>query len=553
MIPLAPTIAAPDPERSPVAHKYFMHWPRPCPNLCGIEGFTGSGKTGTVFRKKLALAFAMPRSPIDGKRYYQDVALATTYRQLWRGPIPSFLKVLPRELGDWHGSPPDSPASFVGEFRLPDRSICHFEQHFVAIGEKFADDEELERIFRGWEPTTFHLIEMDTLPARALEYAIGRSGRYPEKKHGFPPWFGVFFDLNAPRQTSWVYDAMLHRWREGDQFFRQPPAVARDGMGGWVVNPRAENQENMPPGFLAGQLANNKIQYIRRYLAGEHMPDEHGKPIYGFWEDDAGKLHGCFDSTRHIAKKPIEPIPGVPLGFGTDGGTTPGGWFFQVIPGTQQVRVIQEILAEHGTREKRYAAMIRQALASPPFNGRWRLNDDDMLAGADPSCFFGKDEKSGEDDWIWALERELGGALHFRPGGGIGNKLLPRIEVIENLLRAPDAAPGQPKFLVSPICKFSIEALEGGYRYARLRIVSEQVQYDFKPEKNHLCNLIEGGQYGLLRVLGSDAAWGHYDRSSRPSGPRASITENNEDGSFYPPSPRGFGGQVRGARAQRSE
>jgi hypothetical protein len=552
------TITGPDPKRSPVLTAFFKHYPEPCPNICGIEGPTGSGKTGTLFRKLWRLAQRMPISPVDGMRHFKVVSLATTYRQLWRGPIPSLLELLPKALGDWKGSPPDSPASHDILVRCDDGVKLHYLHEFVAIGEKYATEEELETIFRGWPATVFHLVEADTLPKQALYFALNRSGRYPHVKHGAPPWWGVVFDLNAPRQTSWIYEMMRREWREGRQYFVQPPAILPNGTGGWRVNPEAENQENLLASYYSGQILNQSDRFLRRMLAGQRLPDMRGKPIYGFYTDpDTGKTEGYFDARRHVSRDPIKPIRGLPLWFGTDGGRQPGGGFWQQDPRTGQVRKIAEVLTSHGTGERRYAETLKRLLSQPPFDGNWRFRRGDMLAGADPACFFGKDEKTGEGDWIWALERELAGvkddepmpedALRFRPGGGIGNKLLPRIEVITNLLSAPDVAPNVPKFLVSVDCPLTIEGLDGYYRYRQKLVKTEHAIFEDEPEKNDHSHLIEGDQYGLLRALGSDAAWGKYDRGARKSGARAAITENNEDGNFYPRAARG------GARAARVE
>lgn len=541
--PVVEEITGPDPRRSPVLAAFYKHWPQPCPAVCGIEGPTGSGKTGTLFRKLWRLAQRMPVSPVDHLRRFKVVSLATTYRQLWRGPIPSLLDLLPKALGTWHGSPPDSPASHDIVARCADGVKLHYQHEFVAIGEKYATEEELETIFRGWPATVFHLVEADTLPQQALHFALNRSGRFPHVKHGLPPWYGVVFDLNAPRQTSWIYEKMRREWREGREYFVQPPAILPDGTGGWRVNPDAENRENLQPTYYSGQIATQSDRFLRRMLAGQRLPDMRGKPIYGFYTNpDSGKTEGYFDHRRHVARETIKPIRGVKLWFGTDGGRQPGGWFAQEDPRTGQIRVLAEILTSHGTGEARYAEELKRLLARPPFDGQWKFRDDDMLAGADPACFFGKDEKTGEGDWIFALERALGGGLKFRPGGGMGNKLLPRIEVITNLLAAPDVAPGVPKFIVSPECPLTIEGLDGYYRYAQKKVRTEHALFEDEPEKNDHSHLIEGGQYCLLRALGSDAAWGHYDKRAR-RGARPAVTENNEDGRFFP--------QRRGAREAR--
>ena len=70
----------------------------------------------------------------------------------------------------------------------------------------------------------------------------------------------------------------------------------------------------------------DQAEGLRRMLAGEHMPDQRGKPVYGFYTDpETGKSEGYFDSNRHVAKAPIPVLKHAPLIFGTDGGRQPGG------------------------------------------------------------------------------------------------------------------------------------------------------------------------------------------------------------------------------------
>ena len=541
-------LSAPDPRRSPKLSAFFRHWPRPLPNLAGVLGPTGSGKTITVFQKGWRLAQRMPISPVDGLRHFKMISLGGTYRQVWRGPIPSLLKVLPKHLGEWHGSPPDSPASFEIYARLEDGSTLHYQHEFVAIGDRYGSEQELEEIFRGWEATVFHLVEMDTLPAQALDFALNRAGRYPDTRHGLAPWYGVWFDMNSPRQTSWVYSRIRERWHEGAEYFVQPAAVLRDGAGGFVVNPDAENVENLPPSYYEGQIRLQKMEFVRRFLAGEHLPDARGKPIYGYFTDKDGNTHGCFDATKHIAKAPLVPLRGIALGFGTDGGGSPGGGFFQRDPRTGQLRVIREIVTAHGTLIGRYADEINAILAQPPFDGMWPRGKDglrDIVGGGDPAAFFGGDRDVGESEWVIELRRRTG--IDLRPGGGMGNIIKPRKEVIAALLTAPDVAPGVPAFVIDRACAVLIEAFEGGYRYAEKKINTEKPQYEEKPEKNHWCDPMEGLQYGFLRMLGGDAAWGRYgDGDGRRRGSAAAITENNEDGRLYAPASRLRGG--RGGR-----
>ena len=62
--------------------------------IVGIQGPVGSGKTTTVLKSRLRRAMVMPRSVIDGRRYYKLLVIRENYRplapDLWVPGAPTF-------------------------------------------------------------------------------------------------------------------------------------------------------------------------------------------------------------------------------------------------------------------------------------------------------------------------------------------------------------------------------------------------------------------------------------------------------------------------------
>lgn len=478
----------------------FRRWPAMAPPAAGLLaasppaetaepvvaliGPPGSGKTTMFLTKGLVAGFNQPASPVDGRRRFGFLVTHVDYRQLWRGPIKSWWKIAPRELGTWQGGE-DQPASHHITITCPDRHKLDFSVHFLAYGH---EPGSIEKVFRGTEFSIPFLNEADLHPPEALFWATQRAGRYPEAQHGFPWWYGMFLDANSPLESNWLAQKMQRQWREGVEYRRQPPAVLPDGLGGWMVNPNAENIENLPPGYYEKQLKASPDWMIRRLLALEFGHDRSGLPVY---------LNDFIDQ-KHVAKQPLEPVAGLPLTIGFDAGGAPAAAICQDMP-NGQFRVIAEVPAEQGTGPRRFAEMVNRALAQPPFAGRWKRAN--IIAGCDPSATLGGDKKTGED--IWHLEVAGYTGIDIRPAGGLDNKVHPRVDSLRKMM-ARDIDGRTPGFLLSPACVVIREGLNGRFRYRQKNKPGEP-EYDLeKWEKSWHANVVEALQYAALTARGAD-------------------------------------------------
>lgn len=480
------------PRAGTVLDRCFRAWPRVADpaqrNVLAIIGPPGSGKTRMLMNKAIVAGFRQPPDRA-GLRKWKLVVTHCTYRQLWRGPIETWLKIVPRTLGEWSGGN-DQPAFHRFKMGLKDGTALDMTTQFLAYA-----GQTVEETMRGVEFSIGLLNEADEHPEDALFWMGQRAGRFPDRDEGGPWWYGLFLDANSPMESNWLADKMRREWREGREFFRQPPAIVPDGMGGWAVNPKAENLDNLPAGYYETQLATAPDWAIRRFLALEFGYDRSGLPVY---RDD-------FIDQKHVAPSPIEPVETWPLHVGTDAGGSPAAAFLQIAP-NGQVRVIAEVVAEPGTGPSRYAEMLKAALAAPPFLGRFAGRE---IAGwCDPAASLGGDRRTGEDVWMLDVSRESG--IRFRIGGDIANRELPRLDSLRKVMRR-DIDARTPGFLLSPACPTLREALNGKYRYRKKQIPGRD-EYDASPEKNPWSHVVEALQYGVLGATGAarreDAAGG---------------------------------------------
>lgn len=481
------------PQIGTVLDRGFRYWPTPRPGaaaMFGIVGPPGSGKTRMFLTKGLVGGMAQPPSRNTGDREFAMAVFHITYRQLWRGPIATWHKIVPKDVGEWSGGE-DQPATHRIGLKLTDGTTLRFIAKFLAYA-----GETVEDTLRGVEYSYAFPTEVDLHPEDALFWLGQRAGRYPDQEFGGPWWYGVCWDANSPVQNNYLARKMQRQWVEGVHYLRQPPAVISDGMGGWQVNPRAENLKNLPPGYYENQLADAPDWFIRRMLALEFGFDRSGLPVY--LKD--------YNDLRHCAKRPIDPIPELPLVLGADAGGSPALIFCQDLP-SGQFRVIDELVAEQGTGVDRFGEDILKKLQAPPFNGRWSPGpaSRDFVAGADPSATFGKDRKTGKGDWLGDLSQKTG--IEFRAAGPEDNALLPRIESLRRLLRKPDVMADVPAFLISPVCGVLREALNGKYRYRRKEKPGE-AEYDPDPEKNPHSHPTEALQYAIIVARGIDGRSG---------------------------------------------
>ncbi len=210
-----------------------------------IQGPLGSGKTRGLCARVMRHAQQQRVSSITGLRMSRWALVRSTYPDLKRTTIRTWLDMYPeRTYGRFNwGQPPTHRIKF-GDVSL--------EVDFFAL-EKEDDVEKL----RSTEYTGIAFNELPFTEKAIFDEASSRL-RYPGKEHGGSEWHGVIGDANAPDEDHWLAvmtgqvdlppnlteDEMAEfAWPAHWGFYYQPAAVLEntDANGkviGYRVNPR---------------------------------------------------------------------------------------------------------------------------------------------------------------------------------------------------------------------------------------------------------------------------------------------------------------------------
>ncbi len=467
-----------------------------------IVGPTGGGKTEASAKKVIRVAQWQHPSPRDGIRKARIVCVTPTYREAWKGPIPSWLKIAKR-LGlvdgkgkdingaKWTGGKND-PAEHVFDLMWPGLGQLHVELWFRAIG-----DEKLEEFVRGLECTAFWLPEMDTLPPDLMTLAPNRAGRYPEPEDRPPvgtvedAYKGVFGDANVPDLESWFYDQWwLPAGRKAHwAFFRQPAGLLDNGM----QNPAAENLENLrkiDPNFYPNQAADMPKWAVKRLLRCRPGYSRHGEPV-----------HEDFDEDRHVARATLLVDPRQPVIIGVDGGgnTSMPAAIFMQRSAFGQYRALDAFMPDSNTSIEDLGKTIRDTLRL-----RFHRARGAVIMG-DPAMI--QTQAATGRTYAQLLQHHSGVEVRMAPSQDPGTRRKALRTVLQRRVSG-----GEEAFQVCPTyCGPLIKALAGGFHYR----LADKAKGRLIPVKNHSSHGAEGCEYG---VLGGDGIEGFDDGLMGPDG-----------------------------------
>lgn len=463
----------------PVAAAFFVDRSK----VAAINGPIGSGKTTCNLMRHLFTGCQQMPSWKDGVRKYKLCVVRDTYRNLWKTTIPSWHKRFSDSMGRWVGSK-DGPALHELSFTLPDSTRLLYQVDFVGIGENAAED-----VLKGYEPTAFMLEEADGLADEVLQFARGRTGRYPEMDEGGPTWHGVTLGFNAPPLGSYCYTQFFKELPEGWKLFRQPSGLAPD----------AENIPNLPPGYYDGQIAGQPEWYVEKMIRNKPGVSRAGKPVYPEFSD-----------TQHVADHRLEPLDGIQLQIGMDAGGTPAAAIGQHLPNGQW-RIYAELTSQQGTGARRFGANLAQLIKERFLRfdiglhpvPSWRTNVPRRInrmvrAWGDPSAAYGADRVNDEQDWL----EIVGDVLGIRVDPAPTNNPTPRQDAVRlPLSRLID---GKPGLLLCPSCQTLRDGFNAGYHYKKIRSGGVDL-FSSDVEKNEYSHVHDALQY-LLSGGGEDLA-----------------------------------------------
>jgi hypothetical protein len=483
-----------------------------------IMGPWGSGKTvGTVFKivRHAAVDFAVcrdssPKYP-HGVVHARVAAIRDTYRELAKTALSSWHEFFPK-----HGPFTRQPVNknYTGGI---DRPVLHglewdtirkvpgprgtwvdakipiiLDMEFGAIG-----TNNLDSFFKGYEITAGWLNECDLIDPAAPGRMYGRTARYPPRAE-IQPWEAerlgtetdpdtgveaikvpriVMGDYNPPDEANWTYERHIEnpgQW-PGYNFFQQPSGLSAEAENriGKTRATYAEEEDAFGGPKHPDSLRNVHGQYAARA--------DKGTPVYA----------GSFSIQKHKADSPLEPVPGVPLLLGIDGGGSPACGIGQILP-TGQARLLREITTVPITGAIRFAEMINRVLLQD-FPGYPVAN-----AWGDPANFYGADVQNGEMSFM----QTVGNALGIMIMPTLSNDPASRIQSVEMQLRDVDV--NTPGLICDPRLKMTLRGFVSQYHLTKKS--SESGTNDVVVEKNEYSHIHDAWQYLFYGYHGNAVA-----------------------------------------------
>jgi hypothetical protein len=450
-----------------------------------IQGPIGSGKTlACAMNLWMKALQQVVRS--DGCRYGRAHVFRDTYNKLEDTTLKTWLEWFPEaEFGRFYWSKPMLHEMRIGNIR--------FDVHFVAL-----EDDRSVDYFRSLETTICWFNELQFMDRPLFDEAVTRVGRYPRAIDGGAVMPQVIADMNAPDEHHWVpimrKDVAVPDWFSEDQrrahkqpenweFYVQPPGLIelKDGEDvRYEPNPEAENLKFLPggPQYYLNATQGKTKAWIDANVLNRVSARRDGKPVLR-----------DFNRKAHVAAKPIEPMPGVDILIGCDFGRRPCAIFGQYVRGAWTI--IHELISRDMGADQ-FAPRLKNEIAQkfPGFQFKiW----------GDPSGDY-----PGQNDQQTPFQIFRKHRLPILEAPSI--LFTVRLQAMEAVVTR--MTEGRPAFSVSPSCAMLIAALDGGWRFRRLKVMGER--YADEAEKDHYSDpadacgyLLLGGGEGRVLLRGS--------------------------------------------------
>ena len=453
-----------------------------------ITGPFGSGKSCAVVNDILFYILSQAPAP-DGVRYTRIGVIRGTYPELSKYTRDSLVEVMPEQYGTirYGGAPitgiyrgpvgdGDGDYSYIqrGEPWQPGMATM-FQAEFILQALQTAEDAEKIKS-ANWSFAWIN--EATSVDYEEFVATMGRVGRYPSEELGGCTYAGILVDFNQPPPGHYLH-RILQEPEHNYAIFRQPPAAFKhvDELGKvtYEVNPDAENLNNLKGGseYYANQIAAwqlaGRTDKIDSLFCMLDVPVKDGKPV---WSE--------FSYDIHVANKDIEPLPYCITIIGYDtSGIHPAAAFFQENQG--RWAITDEIYGDEMGLEE----FIEQAMMP-------------LITQKYPTCKFvvSCDPANARDAYTG-----LAPTTHLEQKGF--QVFMPSVNTPKTRIRAVSAMLNRNfgGLIISPHCKMSIYAMQGGYRYPKLRVHgSVEAAYNANPEKNIYSHIADAVQYGAMFI-----------------------------------------------------
>ncbi|MEZ5935831.1 MAG: hypothetical protein R3F54_28760 [Alphaproteobacteria bacterium] len=361
------------------------------------------------------------------------------------------------------------------DIMLPDGTRVVSEVNFFSM----AKEAHISRLL-SLELTGGVINEARDLPKAVVDAFDDRIGHFPAKRDGGEGYrFWLAGDTNPPDQDHWIYEMFEeNETPAGWEYFRQPGALIRDGRGGWKINPKAENLQNLNGGaqFYLDAMQGKSEAHIAVYYGGEYGYAEEGKRIVSDYNDAV-----------HCASEPLDYDLSVPeLYIGIDFGATPAATIRQVMP-NGQYRTIEELNAEKFGIGAFAANVLKPRLQRLHAMG---FNPENMVITGDPAG-SGTSQTDGKAPFQILADEGI------KCDPAFTNSFAMRTEIINRVCR--QMVDGQPRYLISPKCKVLRKGLAQKYVLKKVGVSTDEgTKYQTLPDKNEWSHVVEGDTYGLM-------------------------------------------------------
>ena len=478
-----------------------------------VRGPVGSAKTTACLVKLIKLAMSQtpnakgvrPTRFAIVRRSFEDLrrTVYSDWANIWK-PLEKYRHLTKQPMHD--------------EISFPLEDGTKIEAEFVFLALDKEDD--IERL-RGGNFTGFMFNETKQLIMEVLTEAVRRAGRFPSEVLGRvkcdPEIAVVLGDTNAPDDEHWLKEIEDNK-PEGWMALVQPPAawpketapiegeeVRSRGGNIYVLNPDAENGQNLPPGYYRKIIQTSADDKIKADVCNLLTHIQEGKPVYPEYYDNPH----CNENVAYD--------PNLPLLLGGDGGLTPAVIIGQLSK-RGQLRILEELVAKDSGVKQFWRDVVKPHLQAK-YPGA-----SIGLAWFDPA---GNNRGEGEGKSAISILNDAyeGDALNlgFVVEAANTNDPTKRTQAVRDyLIKMID---GQPGFLIHPSCKVLRRGFNGKYAYRKVQVVGPD-RYHEKPDKNEYSHPHDALQYLALGAAGGFVTDGDeldYDEWEDDSG-RSAVT-----------------------------
>jgi hypothetical protein len=450
--------------------------------LVGIMGPNGSGKTSACPMKAQLITRLQPRNKHDGVRRSKGYVVRGSYRDLWDKTIPSWLAVFP-DFKTWPMTGPKyGPATHVVKWDDIDEATGRKQVYEMIVEFRAIADANLESFARGQLATWYWLNEADTLPAEAVDFFLGRLGRYPEPHtvvEADPAGpVQVFGDFNAPLVNNWTYTRLVMSQLKSGRASGARCYVQPSGFSPEAENPTLRRGR---PTYYQDLAANMEDWQIKRFIEAKPGYARSGEPIYTE-----------FDYDTHVLKSDVRPTRGYPLLIGVDGKLNAAAVIGQV-DFMRALTVLRSLVTPNGqtTDAETFGRNLKELLAGE-------------YAGFAAVCMldptnFARSSESGSDQLSWAAIFAEASGLPCYPAPT--NMISRRHGAVRRKLNGRVGA--KPTLVINPTGNDTlIDGFVANYRVNRI-LSRESTKYADQPEKNHASHVHDAQQY-LALLAGGD-------------------------------------------------